>query len=151
MDNINFKKKPLDQRRKQVRLIIGRILKSYELKEVKELATVFNCTYGAIKNWGSSGKVPLDPLFQCHFETGSSLDWLVHGTDPIVVFNRQRANDLTGHMSAELSSGARYKLIEEKCEGGIEMLAAGLSESLLNWMKIKIIEHSDQPVKLMDK
>ncbi|MFT4926146.1 MAG: hypothetical protein ACI8WB_002244 [Phenylobacterium sp.] len=146
--NKTFKQKPLDQRRKLVRLIIARLLKAYGLDKPKELVEIFNCTYGAIKNWGSSGRVPLDPLFQCHFETGVSLDWLMNGKAPATEYDQKKVDALTAFLNSEMASGVRYKLIEEKCDNGVTMLSEGLSASLLDWMDIKMTDNADMPSRV---
>ncbi len=143
MERVNFKSKPLEERRRLVRLVVARLVKAYGLGSVKELTTVFDCSYGAIKNWGSAGRVPLDPMFQCHFETGVSLDWLMHGEDPAVLFSPKKVDALSLHLAGELASGVRFQLIDEKCEGGIDMLSLGLRDSLIKWMKIEVVDMED--------
>ncbi|MFT5163881.1 MAG: hypothetical protein ACI9FJ_002478 [Alteromonadaceae bacterium] len=141
-----FKNKSLEQRRKFVRAIVERLLIAYKLEKVKDLTEIFDCTYGAVKNWGSMGKIPQDPIFQCHFETGVSLDWLVHGGEPIVVFSKEKAEALKKHLANQLASSVRFQLIEQKCANGVDMLAEGLSGSLLEWMKVTVVEDLDMPV-----
>lgn len=151
MENIGFKDKPLEERKKLVRLVVARMLKAYKLENTKALAGKLECTHGAIKNWGSAGRIPMDPLFQCHSDTGISMDWLIHGEPPVMVFDHDKVEQLTMHLNTELSSAVRYQLIEEKRKGCIDSLVSGLSESLVKFLGVKVVDSHDLPYHTGDK
>jgi hypothetical protein len=147
MENIDFKNKPSETDKKLARQIVGRMLQAYKIEDPRELALKLDCTHGAIKNWGSAGRVPMDKLYHCHTDTGISLDWLVHGMPPVMVFDVARVEHFTKHLNSELASAVRYRLIEEAREDGIDSLASGISESVIKWLGVAVVESFDLPYK----
>jgi hypothetical protein len=135
-----FQDKPLEQRRKTVRQIIARMLMAYGFKETKALASQFNCTYGAIKNWGSNGRLPTDPMFTCHMQTGASLDWLMNGKSAPLEFSQQMVDKFTSHIKDELTTAARYQLVNFERPENIKAISSGLSESIMTLLDIKQVE-----------
>jgi hypothetical protein len=133
-----FSNRPLEERRQFVRLITQRMLQAYKFDDSRELAVAFNCTHGAIKNWRSAGRVPLDSMFQCHLETGVSMDWILYGENPKEVYTPSQVKKLVSHIDKELEVGIRYKLIESIRDDGLRILSDGMSEGLLKYMGIKV-------------
>ena len=137
MNKVNFKNKPLKERRIIVRSIIARILKAYRVGNVTALAQLLDCNVGTIKNWGCSGRLPMDPILQCHFNTGVSLSWLMQTPRVISDPNPDEVKRLAEFLASELDIAVRNQLIVEKSDNGLDILATDLSVNALKWIRLE--------------
>ncbi|MFT5162362.1 MAG: hypothetical protein ACI9FJ_000937 [Alteromonadaceae bacterium] len=79
-----FNKKPLAERQSHVASIIQRLAQAYGVEEKQAVATCLGMPLKLIESWICEGYLPTDAIIKCHLATGFSLDWLTHGTGPVV-------------------------------------------------------------------
>ena len=143
MNNKPFDELPIIDKRVYVKSIFKRVSKAYKVDNIKELAVIFGCTFGALKNNQSAGRVPLTHLHQCHLETGVSMDWLLTGKMANIVFTPKTLEQLRSSLHREILTAASFGLLNEGRQDGLLALTGGLTESILNLMDIEIIDKND--------
>ncbi len=140
MSRTNFQSIPLRERHIIIRSIVDRMLKAYRSNDISELAEQLGLSTRAVNEWENVGRIPMEHIFQCHFDTGVTLDWLIQIAKPAIPMssNPNIIKELVKLLTKELEYGIRYELITKKSDGGIEILADYLSVNLLAWVNNQI-------------
>ncbi len=135
-----YQSKPLRERQRATRLIVNRMLTCYQLTNNEALAQHLQLSSRAVNEWENIGRIPMEYVFQCHFDTGVSLDWLIQINPPaqFISSNPNVIKELAEAIAKELQYGLRYELIVAHSDDSIKVLANYLSINLFAWINIQI-------------
>lgn len=140
INTTTYQRKPLRERQRAVCLIVDRMRSCYQLTNNDALAQYLQLSSRAVTDWQNMGRIPMEYIFQCHFDTGVSLDWLIQINPPALLIssNPNVIKELAGAIAKELQYGLRDELIVAHRDDSIKVLANYLSMNVFAWINLQI-------------
>jgi hypothetical protein len=123
-------------------LLVKRLIKAYQLKDITALSKALGYKVRTIKGWLKNGKVPLAVVFRCHDGTGVSLDWLTQDVQSTGLLPPGTVDGLHHCVSKTLTGAVNEGLIAPVGDAGISTAAVDLSQWLLQWLQAENVWHS---------
>ncbi len=135
-NNTKFQDYPKSDQKAIIRGIVDRMRQAYGLDDNLALAELFGISIGTLKNWSVIMCIPKAYIFQCHCETGMSLNWLVQAIKPVSTYEAtdEEISEMTTVICGDIEHAVNFRLISEKSKGGLNALTSALSKNVLDWV-----------------
>lgn len=134
---VNFKDKPLDERKPLVRAMLERMARAYGINK-RSMAKYLGCARSVVNNWVYYGRIPFEQLDACHRVTGVSLEWLLYGDDESNIIPEPASQDeIRSIVEKALNCGVELNLVTSNYDNSIEQLGRKISQDLHQQFIIK--------------
>lgn len=131
-----------EDQKEWVKGIIGRMCEAYGLegKDLKgQLASKLGLNgSGTVKSWVYNKRIPFHAMVTCKHDVDCSLDWLLSGKSPVVVFDGNIREMLHDKLVEHLFNAGRYKLVDSA--EGIEVTAGQMMEEIEKMLSLSFME-----------
>ncbi|NQZ06166.1 MAG: helix-turn-helix domain-containing protein [Algicola sp.] len=111
------------QRQEWAKRIVARMMSVSHVTEKKRLAQLIGCHQNMPSNWIQQGSVPWKVIYDCHKQTGASLDWLYDGIEPSLKISGRMRFKLENLAMELMQMGHRLELIEQTSADGFRSVA----------------------------
>jgi hypothetical protein len=135
-----FNNMTLDQRQEWAKQIVARMMAVSQVTEKKRLAQLIGCHQNMPSNWIQQGSVPWKVIYDCHKQTGASLDWLYDGIEPSLKITGPMRFKLENLAMELMQMGHRLELIEQTSADGFRSVAKIIAKDVARLLSAEPIK-----------
>lgn len=127
-----LKKMSVEEKRTWARGIVHRLMKAWQVKEMKDIADHVGGHLRMPSAWIQKGFVPWEVIYTCHLDTGCSLDWLYNGNFPVFKRTEGLGKAIKSITKEVLTtSGSRLNIIKEVQTQGFNVVSNSITSALV--------------------
>jgi len=130
--NGDIKKMPDDEKRHWVRMINGRLMAAWDLKDYKAIARHMGLNDKAPTNWIQKFTIPWNAIYACHSQTGRSIEWILHGHDVTFTASDRTIEKMKQSAATLIQSSKEMQMLSFKDDSLEALFIDGLVNNFLN-------------------